>query len=237
VGLESSEEPIPISGKIFRALIQLKDTKLLLLIPIIFYSGMEQGFVFGSFTSDIVQTTIGKGKIGFVMTVFGAVNVAGSFFLGKVADRFGTPFVFITGFISHILCLCGMFIIYTADGLEFFKENSWMLYLISGLWGLGDAAWNNFPNTMLSILYTDDAEPAFANLKLWQSLGTVLAFATGNYLDINVKLVGVFGFLWVAVMALIYLQIFYQIFNRGRVQTLNETPSESLKFYDHSSTQ
>jgi len=99
--------------------------------------------------------------------------------------------------------------------MVYFLENSWLLYFTAGLWGLGDAAFNTFPNTMLSVLFTDDAESAFANLKFWASLGTVLPFAAGAYLTIYVKLVSVFGFLWLGAIPLVYLQVFFRGFDKG----------------------
>jgi len=94
--------------------------------------------------------------------------------------------------------------------------------MMAAIWGLGDASCNTFPNIMLSVLFTDDAESAFANLKFWQSLGAVIPFATGPYMVLNWKLVSLFGFLWVGVIALIYLQIFYKVFsNRNKIEETN----------------
>jgi len=209
----------PMSQKLFKAILKLRDKTFLLLIPIIFYSGIEQGFVFGSFTADVVSPAIGKENIGFVMAVFGVADVAGSFTLGRLADRVNLAVLVYIGLAAHLTFLLGIYIILQLESVYYFSDKQWLLYIGAALYGLGDAAWNTFPNIMLSTLFIDDTEAAFANLKFWQALGSVLLFAVGAYLDINVKLVSVFGFLIIGVMALFYLQLFFKVFTKKVITT------------------
>jgi len=51
---------------------------MLLLVPAIFYSGVEMGFMSGDFTKNCVGDTVGNNWIGFVMAAFGAGDVVGS---------------------------------------------------------------------------------------------------------------------------------------------------------------
>jgi len=44
------------------------------MIAVITYSGVEQGFMFVNFTSDVIKLDLGVRNIGWVMAVFGAVN-------------------------------------------------------------------------------------------------------------------------------------------------------------------
>jgi len=207
---EGTEIPPKLSftQNVFRAIILIKERKMIFLVPLFFYSGIEQGFIFGSFTKDIIGRVMGTEKIGFVMTVFGVFDVLGSFTLGKLADSYNTYFVAVFGFILHTIFFGVFFGLIEIEGFGWFESRTWLIYLGAAIAGLGDAAWNTFPGTITSQVFTDNAEAAFAVCKFSQSLGTFLTFATGGYLTIQVKLTMFFGFMCIALISMIYMQVF-----------------------------
>jgi MFS family permease len=215
---ESSKPKLTLTKNLFRAVILLKEKKMLFLLPLFFYSGIEQGFVFGSYTSDIISRTLGKGYIGFVMTVFGAVDVIGSAGLGKLADWYGTNIIAIVGFVIHIVFFGLFFVLIEVERFFYLQDNSFLIWIGAAMCGLGDAAWNTFPGTVTSRLYSHNIEAAFAVCKWGQALGTFLTFALGPYLTIEVKLVGFFGFLCIACISFIFMKIF-----------INESDKEELQ--------
>lgn len=73
---------------------------------------------------------------------------------------------------------------------------------------LGDASWNTFPNTILGVYWPDNAEAAFANLKFWQSVGSILPFALGQKFELPVKLEFMGSVLTLGVICLIILHVF-----------------------------
>jgi len=93
-----------------------------------------------------------------------------------------------------------------------------LIYIGAAICGLGDAAWNTFPGTITSKLFTNNAEAAFAVCKFSQSLGTFLTFAVGSYLSFQVKLTGFFGFMCIALISMIYMHIFEKRPMRGDIQ-------------------
>ena len=60
--------------------------RLYSLLPLIMYSGLEMGFIWGDFTANYVKPTLGKADIGYVMCVFGVSDIFYSFALGRASD-------------------------------------------------------------------------------------------------------------------------------------------------------
>jgi hypothetical protein len=52
--------------------------------------------------------------------------------------------------------------------LSWLVDNSYVIYLSACTWAVGDAAFNLYPNTMLSLHFMTETEPAFSILKFFQ---------------------------------------------------------------------
>eukprot|EP01126_Amoeba_proteus_P052228 TRINITY_DN6291_c0_g1_i2.p1 TRINITY_DN6291_c0_g1~~TRINITY_DN6291_c0_g1_i2.p1 ORF type:complete len:464 (+),score=69.34 TRINITY_DN6291_c0_g1_i2:129-1394(+) len=202
------EKKSTMASKLFRVMYLLKDPRMLLMIPIFFYCGVEQGYVFGSFTGDIITKSAGVGKVGFVMALFGAVDTIASYTMGKISDTWGNKIVLFSGFLAHLLFLVGFYVALKFHPLDYFGDHQYWLYLGACLLGVGDACMNTLPNLLCSIFFTNNAEAAFSNLKFFQSLGSVLMFAIGSYAGPNMKIVVTLGFLFMGVISMIYLHVF-----------------------------
>jgi hypothetical protein len=110
-----------------------------------------------------------------------AIDTVASLIMGKIADNWGPHIVALTGGFCQLSVMVAYFI-----GLKFvsgtpcfrhdhstivvkwFHDYSYLLYLTAGVWAIGDAAFNLFPNYVMSVLFTDNAEAAFATLKFFQ---------------------------------------------------------------------
>ena len=64
-----------------------------------------------------------------------------------------------------------------------------IFFIISGLWGVGDAVWQTQINGLYGTLFRRNKEAAFSNYRLWESLGFVIAYAysTGKLTNININ--------------------------------------------------
>eukprot|EP01065_Artemidia_motanka_P025640 TRINITY_DN30615_c0_g1_i1.p1 TRINITY_DN30615_c0_g1~~TRINITY_DN30615_c0_g1_i1.p1 ORF type:complete len:589 (+),score=183.52 TRINITY_DN30615_c0_g1_i1:79-1845(+) len=161
------------------------DRRMLCLIPLIMYSGLEQGFIWGDFTSNWVKPSAGTNNIGYVMAAFGASDVLGSIVLGKLSDRTGRAPVVYLGFAAHLAVLITLYKIEVGG-----CDHKWALLISCACaWGIGDAAFNTQIGAMLGDYFQDRKEDAFSNLKLWQSLMTSVAF----FLNLSKNLMGSLG--------------------------------------------
>ncbi|CAK5158694.1 unnamed protein product [Aphanomyces euteiches] len=85
-----------------------QDPRMVLLAPTMIFHGLQQGFVTGEFTSHVIRKSLGSASIGYVMEVYGLVNVASAYVFGKLADRLG-PSVgqflgFVLAFTAYAVC-------------------------------------------------------------------------------------------------------------------------------------
>eukprot|EP01059_Diplonema_ambulator_P015122 TRINITY_DN2621_c1_g4_i1.p1 TRINITY_DN2621_c1_g4~~TRINITY_DN2621_c1_g4_i1.p1 ORF type:complete len:520 (+),score=209.35 TRINITY_DN2621_c1_g4_i1:51-1610(+) len=149
-----------------------KDPRMLYLIPLIMYNGMEQGFIWGDFTSNWVKPSVGLENIGYVMAAFGATDALGSFILGKVSDITGRFPIMTLG----ALCQLTVIIILVIVDVGNCDKKYFILILSAFLWGIGDAVWNTQISSILGEVFTKEKDNAFSNLKLWQSLMTSVMF-------------------------------------------------------------
>jgi predicted MFS family arabinose efflux permease len=202
----------------------LKDKRILFMIAIIVYSVVEQGFIFVNFTGDVISPTLGTENIGWAMAGFGAVNVVASFGFGKLADLIGPSPVVITGWLSHIIFLIVYFAFYGLEILpiSWIQEHKWFVYASVCFYSIGDAAFQFFPATMIGMLFSDNAEAGFANLKFWQSLGNTGISIGGAYIPFKYKIMISMVTLAAGIISLILLNTFVAKIDgnkRGKITT------------------
>ncbi|XP_048582467.1 protein unc-93 homolog A [Nematostella vectensis] len=160
----------------------LKDPRMKLILPITFYSGIEQAFIFGDFTAAFVTCSLGVHRVGFVMICFGVTDAAFSFILGRLTKYTGRLPIFISGMLVHMTAIITM-LTWRPDA-----QLIWVYYVLAALQGFCDAVWQTQINALYGCYFPDNQEPAFSNYRLWESLGFVVAFAYASFICINVKL-------------------------------------------------
>jgi len=175
-------EQLSTGGKILQTFIVMKDPRMMLISFIIFFNGLEQGFWAGDITRVCIAETIGKGWVGYVSCVFAATDALASLAFGKIADVWGKKTVVFIGFLSHAATFVFLLVFLTVGpGEAYFIDNKWVLFMIAGLYGVGDAAWNTFSGIIIGYFFTDQTEAGFSNSKLFSSLGAVVAFVWGPH--------------------------------------------------------
>ncbi|XP_065112342.1 protein unc-93 homolog A [Paramisgurnus dabryanus] len=186
----------------------LRDPKLLMLIPLTMYSGFEQSFMSGEYTKNYVTCALGIHYVGFVMICFGATNSVCSFAFGRLAAYTGRIALFCLAAATNLGCLLGL--LYWRphpDQLPVF-------FVISALWGMADAVWQTQTNVLYGILFSKNKEAAFANYRMWESLGFVIAFAYSTYICLSTKI-----YIVLAVLALTMVTYLYVEYNEYKHPT------------------
>eukprot|EP01091_Cochliopodium_minus_P010242 TRINITY_DN2670_c4_g1_i4.p1 TRINITY_DN2670_c4_g1~~TRINITY_DN2670_c4_g1_i4.p1 ORF type:complete len:371 (-),score=47.58 TRINITY_DN2670_c4_g1_i4:289-1401(-) len=111
---------------------------LLLCIPIMFI-GLENGFIYGSYTGNIVSTVLTAKYTGFVMIPFGVSDAIFCYIFGRLAPKIGSRgviFISATMFLSFIIFYLTLVAKY---GLDWIKDYSFIFYISSAVWGIGDS--------------------------------------------------------------------------------------------------
>ncbi|MEE6475338.1 hypothetical protein FKM82_010717 [Ascaphus truei] len=168
--------------KILETLLQLRDKRQCLLIPLTMYSGFEQGFLAGDYTKSYVTCTLGIHFVGYVMICFAATNAICSLLFGKLAQYTGRVPLFYLAAVTNAA---------TIIALLLWKPHPNQLpvfFVFPALWGMSDAIWQTQTNALYGVLFDDHKEAAFANYRLWESLGFVIAYGYSTFICVSVKL-------------------------------------------------
>ncbi|XP_074044138.1 protein unc-93 homolog A-like [Macrotis lagotis] len=167
----------------------LKDKRQCLLIPLTMYSGFEQGFLSGDYTKSYVTCALGIQYVGYVMICFSATNSISSMLFGKLSQYTGRIALFALGAVIHLSCIISLLLWKPHPG------QMAVFFVFPALWGMADAILQTQTNAIYGVLFVKNKEAAFANYRLWESLGFVIAFGYSTFLCVSTKLYIVLGVL------------------------------------------
>ncbi|XP_072512592.1 protein unc-93 homolog A [Salminus brasiliensis] len=198
----------------------LGDKRQLMLIPLTMYSGFEQSFLAGEYTKNYVTCALGIHFVGFSMICFGAVNSLSSYVFGRLAQYTGRIALFCLAAVINLSC---------AIALLFWSPHPDQLpvfFVFPALWGMADAVWQTQTNALYGTLFAHHKEAAFANYRMWESLGFVIAFAYSTFICLSTKL-----YILMAVLALTMVTYLWVEYNEYKyptaaVKLTNDIPEE-----------
>jgi len=173
----------------------------MLIVPLTFWSGVEQGFFGADFTAGYVSCAWGVGNVGYVLITYGVVDAICSASFGGLIKYVGRVPIFLGGALFNLIAVIIMF------SWSPNPEQSYVFFFIAALWGAADAVWQTQINALYGVLFESDEEAAFSNYRLWESLGFIFAYILQTQVCIQAKL-------WVVLAVLIaglggYLTIEY----------------------------
>ncbi|XP_044146804.1 protein unc-93 homolog A-like [Bufo gargarizans] len=222
---EQTDEPT-IWNSLLGTLQQLKDIRQCLLIPLTMFSGFQQGFLSSDYTKAYVTCTLGIHFVGYVMICFGATNSISSMVFGKLSQYTGRIALFMLAAAISVSCIIG---------LRLWSPNPNQLavfFIFPALWSISDAICQTLLNAFYGVLFDDHKEAAFANYRLWESVGFVIAFAYSNFLCISVKLYVVLSILLIGMilyLVLEYLEYRKQKMSAQETNVVNMTESTTVQ--------
>ncbi|XP_055472094.1 protein unc-93 homolog A [Psammomys obesus] len=172
-----------------------RDKRLCLLILLPVYSGLQLGFLAGEYTRSYVTCALGIHFVGYVMICFSAFTSLCSLLYGKISKYTGRAVLYVLGAATQLSCIIVLLLWSpTTSQLPVF-------FILSGLWGMADAVWQTQNNALYGVLFEENKEAAFANYRLGEALGFVIAFGYSSFLCVNTKLYILFSVLSVAMVA------------------------------------
>ncbi|XP_044732674.1 UNC93-like protein [Chrysoperla carnea] len=200
---------------------QLKKPNQQLLIPITVWIGMEQAFIGADFTQAYISCVLGISSVGYVMICFGVVNAICSLIFGSVMKYIGRIPILALGAVVH----AGLIFVLLVWRPH--PNNPIIFFLISGLWGVGDAVWQTQVNGLYGTLFRRNKEAAFSNYRLWESAGFVVAYAYSTHLCARMKLKVMFTVLVIGVIGYIIVEILHKR-KVARQKRLSEDPKAAV---------
>merc|ERR1711892_1627836 len=171
---ERKEGKEKLSGKqlLVATFRHMKKKNQILIIPLTFWSGVEQGFFGADFTAGFVTCAYGVHVVGRVLIVFGVCDALASVGFGFIIKIIGRVPIFILGAcINFAVVIVMLTWTPTASSVA-------VVYVLAAMWGVGDAIWQTQINALYGVLFASDEEAAFSNYRLWESMGFLLAFIT-----------------------------------------------------------
>jgi len=151
---------------------QMKSKKQQLIIPLTFFSGVEQGFFTADFTGSFVTCAYGVQTVGRVIVCYGVCDAISSATMGYMIKIFGREKIFSFAAVLNVICMI------IAFSWRLTGFSAYVAYLVACMWGMSDGIWQTQVNALYGILFPSNAEAAFSNYRLWESLGFVVAFIT-----------------------------------------------------------
>ncbi|KAK6973762.1 Protein unc-93 A [Biomphalaria glabrata] len=161
----------------------LLTTDMLLLVPFILFTSVEHAFLMASFTKAYVTCAIGIHMVGYVMAAYGATTPIFVFLFIRLARIAGRFLLLSISLMSHIVLLAFLYMWSpTADSEA-------LIFVIPMFWGVAESILLAQANSLITMLYPSQKEPAFANFHAWRSLGYSITFLNATYLCVSTKLI------------------------------------------------
>ncbi|XP_039059447.1 UNC93-like protein 3 isoform X6 [Hibiscus syriacus] len=200
----------------------LLDFKMLLIIPLIAYSGLQQAFVWAEYTKDVVNPTLGEAGVGGAMAVYGAFDaimrlddqLSGLNLMVKlhiqcslVAGRLTSGLKSIT----FIVCAGAFFqaVIFVWLSLKYSATGGVLgiVYplLMAALLGIGDGVLNTQLSALLALLFKHNMEGAFSQLKVWQSSAIASVFFLNTAVTLRTMAMIMLAAIFVSLAPFLYL--------------------------------
>lgn len=181
------------------------------IVPLTIYSGVEQAFLVGDFTQAYVSCSLGIHNVGFVMITFGLADAVFSMVFGSIIKVVGRIPIFVFGAIVNAAIIVVLYLWRPSP------EEPYVFFIIAGCWGLGDAVWQTQVNAFYGMVFADSEEAAFANYRLWESVGFILAFAVQKVLFISHKLVMLAVLLAAGMIGYLYIEVHLKLKKRRKL--------------------
>ncbi|KAL2509511.1 UNC93-like protein 3 [Forsythia ovata] len=183
----------------------LLDIRIILVIPLLAYSGLQQAFVWAEYTKYLIKPTLGERGVGGAMAVYGVFDAICSLTAGRLTSGLSsiTIIVSLGAFIQAIVLFLLLLNYSISGGLL----GTLYLLLIGGMWGIGNGVLNTQLSAFLGILFKHDLEGAFAQLKLWQSISIAVVYFLSSYISFQTMVVIMLTALCISVIGFLFLTL------------------------------
>jgi len=206
----------------------IKDKKQLLLIPITMYSGFEQAWITGDYTKSYITCPLGVNWVGFILICYGACDSVCSLLFGKLEKYTGRTLLFTFASVINASLLIVFYVV------KPYPDSQWLFFLLVALWGVSDAVWQTQLNALYGFVFLSNQEAAFANYRLWESLGFVISFAYQGALCVLPKIWITFSMLIVGMTCYCVLEV--KVLRKINLMESVKEGKDNTAYYDERET-
>ncbi|XWS67029.1 hypothetical protein CRYUN_Cryun05aG0251300 [Craigia yunnanensis] len=183
----------------------LLDTRMLLIIPLIAFSGLQQAFVWAEYTKYVVNPILGEAGVGGAMAVYGAFDAICSLAAGRLTSGLRSiTFIVCGGAFFQAVIFLWLLLKYSAT-----SGVLGIVYplLMAALLGIGDGVLNTQLSALLALLFQHDTEGAFAQLKVWQSSAIAVVFFLSPAVTMQTMVVIMLAAIFVSLISFLFLTL------------------------------
>ncbi|XP_057438438.1 UNC93-like protein 3 isoform X3 [Lotus japonicus] len=183
----------------------LSDVKMLLIIPLMAYSGLQKAFVWAEFTKYVVTPVIGVSGVGSSMAAYGAFDGICSLAAGRLTSglRSITAIVSFGAFVQAVVLILLLLDFSITSGLL----GTLYVHFLAALLGIGDGVLMTQLNALLGLLFKHDTEGAFAQLNIWQSATIAIMFFLSPHVSFEAMVVIMLAFLCFSFCSFLWLAL------------------------------
>ncbi|XP_064613306.1 protein unc-93 homolog A-like [Liolophura sinensis] len=189
-----------------------KDVRMVLLVPAILYSGIEQILMFASFNEAFVSCAIGVDYVGFIMICWGVASAGSSFLSGILARCFGRCFLCVSSLVMG-LGLQMYFLFWRLTGSRVI-----VYFAVSATWGVADGLLQTQLSSLLGLVFKENHNPAFANFRMLSYFGYAVTYAATAVMCQATEIYITSGIICLSIVSYIFLEIFLR--RRGESRLL-----------------
>ncbi|CAF1487367.1 unnamed protein product [Adineta steineri] len=177
----------------------LCDIPFLLLIPVMCYLGLSEGFIYGS----IPPLIFDKSQKFLIFTIYGIVNAFSSIIFGKLSDKLVRRLIiYAIGGLSYMIIFVLLLTIWKPP----LDQNRFEIFvmLVTGL-AIGESIFLSQVCSTLAVFYGQTRPTdAFACLRIFQAGCTAIGFFTQPYVSFRIQIFCLIILLTLSLITLIY---------------------------------
>ncbi|CAF4209471.1 unnamed protein product [Adineta steineri] len=177
----------------------LFDIPFLLLIPVMCYLGLSEGFIYGS----IPPLIFDKSQKFLIFTIYGTVNAFSSIIFGKLSDKLVRRLIiYAIGGLSYMIIFVLLLTIWKPP----LDQNRFEIFvmLVTGL-AIGESIFLSQVCSTLAVFYGQTRPTdAFACLRIFQAGCTAIGFFTQPYVSFRIQIFCLIILLTLSLITLIY---------------------------------
>ncbi|XP_070538700.1 protein unc-93 homolog A-like isoform X2 [Ptychodera flava] len=114
----------------------MKTQRMIFIIPMSFYGGLDQAFVAGDFTKSYISCALGVDMVGYILICYGVGDTIFSLLVGRVAKYTGRVALVTTAALINLILFITLLLWDPTT-----RGNLVVFFWLAAVWGLADAIW------------------------------------------------------------------------------------------------